>query len=204
MAQPPVPRTLFEFPTHIVSEAWPLAATHGPALRDAILARGGAADSDKAACDSDAAQALREYVMHRADTVVHDKVQQGDTRRFIWSTTMSAMRVQQGASVPPVGRPGAILSAVYHLDDGYAGSDDPALGGEILFVDPRYPTIRMGSPDLRFRRPDGSADHHELLLRPISGQILIFPAWLAHGVRPFRGAGVRLSIAVHLSMRLLP
>ena len=95
--------------------------------------------------------------------------------------------------------PGAFWSAVYYVDDGYGGSPDRALGGELVLEDPRMPAIRMAAPDLRFRRPGGKADHHETWMRPESGRIVMFPAWLSHAVRPYRGSGLRISVAVNLS-----
>ena len=62
--------------------------------------------------------------------------------------------------------PGSFWSAVYYLDDGYGGSEDPALGGELQLLDPRMPAVAMASPELAFREPDGAIQHAELTLRP--------------------------------------
>jgi hypothetical protein len=69
----------------------------------------------------------------------------------------------------------------------------------LMLLDPRMPAVRMAAPDLRFRRPGQQPDQHEKLIRPASGRIVIFPAWLSHAVRPYRGQGSRVSIAVNLS-----
>ncbi len=37
-------------------------------------------------------------------------------------------------------------------------------------------------------------------VRPQSGRMVIFPAWLMHQVRPYRGTGVRISIAFNLTV----
>jgi uncharacterized protein (TIGR02466 family) len=106
---------------------------------------------------------------------------------------------QAGASNQFHTHPGAFWSAVYYVDDGYEGSDDVSLGGELLLLDPRMPMIRMAAPDLRFRRPGQQPDDQEKWFRPKSGMIVIFPAWLSHAVRPYNGTGSRISIAINLS-----
>lgn len=95
--------------------------------------------------------------------------------------------------------PGCVWSAVCYLDDGYEGSSDPALGGELLLLDPRMPQIRMNAPHLHLRESDGGEQLVEPFVRPRTGLLVVFPAWLAHSVRPFRGSGTRISVAVNLS-----
>lgn len=85
-----------------------------------------------------------------------------------------------------------------YLDDGYDGSDDPALGGELQLLDPRMPMIRMTAPDLRLAGEDGQPQHNEISIRPRTGMIVLFPSWLQHAVRPFHGEGTRISIAINL------
>ena len=36
-------------------------------------------------------------------------------------------------------------------------------------------------------------------IRPVAGAMLLFPAWLSHAVRPYRGNGTRISVAFNLS-----
>ena len=95
--------------------------------------------------------------------------------------------------------PGCVWSAVAWLDDGYAGDADPALGGELQLLDPRMPQIRMNAPHLRLREADGGEQLVEPFVRPRTGLLVVFPAWLAHAVRPFKGTGTRVSVALNLS-----
>ena len=95
--------------------------------------------------------------------------------------------------------PGAYWSAVYYVDAGYAGAADPRLGGELILMDPRMPMILMTMPNLRFRVPGGRPHEPQLAMRPRSGRIVMFPAWLNHGVMPYRGQGERISIAANLN-----
>jgi len=38
------------------------------------------------------------------------------------------------------------------------------------------------------------------MIKPQSGLLVAFPAWLEHGVRPFFGTGERISIAVNIDI----
>ena len=58
--------------------------------------------------------------------------------------------------------------------------------------------VAMARPELAFREPDGTIQHAELTMRPRTGVMVMFPAWLQHGVRPYLGSGERISIAINL------
>ncbi len=94
--------------------------------------------------------------------------------------------------------PGSFWSVVAYIDDGYAGSGDATLGGELQLQDPRMPMIRMTAPDLRLKDANGEAQNSEPMIRPQTGMIVMFPSWLQHAVRPFHGEGTRISIAINL------
>jgi uncharacterized protein (TIGR02466 family) len=146
----------------------------------------------------EAALQLVARIIAAADHFTIDLKAEGKPR-YKWFPEMWANVSPPQASNQYHSHPGAFWAAVYYLDDGYEGSSDPALGGELLLLDPRMPAIRMNTPDLRFRRPGKAPDHHEATMRPQTGRIVIFPAWLSHAVRPYRGRAERISIAVNLS-----
>lgn len=146
----------------------------------------------------EAAQRLIERIVAAADHFTVDIRSEGKPR-YKWFPEMWANVSPPGALNQLHSHPGAYWSAVYYVDDGYGGSADGALGGELVLLDPRMPAIRMNTPDLRFRRPGQRPDDHEKWMRPESGRIVIFPAWLSHSVRPYRGSGTRISIAANLS-----
>ena len=148
----------------------------------------------------EAAKRLSDYVLARCDEITVD-IREQDHRRFEWLLEMWANVNERGASNQTHCHPGSQWSAVYYVQDGYDGSADRALGGELVFLDPRMPMIRMREPDLRTKTRDGSFDHQESWLRPATGQLVIFPAWLMHSVRPYQGAGLRVSIAINVSSR---
>jgi len=57
----------------------------------------------------------------------------------------------------------------------------------------------MLAPDLAIAMPGGQSIGASEMLRPRPGLMLIFPSWLSHGVRPYRGDGVRISVAMNLT-----
>lgn len=116
---------------------------------------------------------------------------------FTWYLDMWANVSGPKASNESHAHPGAVWSAVYWVDDGYAGSADPALGGELVLHDPRMPMVRMLPLDLRYKRPDGQVLQSLTHLRPIAGRLVMFPPWLMHAVRPYNGTGERISIAMN-------
>jgi uncharacterized protein (TIGR02466 family) len=144
------------------------------------------------------AMRLLERIMAAVDAFTVD-IRATGTPRYKWFPEMWANVSPPGASNQYHTHAGAFWSAVYYVDDGYGGSEDDSLGGELVLLDPRMPMIRMNTPDLRFRRPGQKPDDHEKWFRPASGLIVIFPAWLSHAVRTYRGTGTRISIAVNLS-----
>lgn len=145
----------------------------------------------------EAARALAHKAMTMADALTVD-IQSPDERRYGWHPEMWANVSGRGHANQYHFHPGSFWSAVAYVDDGYEGSDDHALGGELQLLDPRMPMVRMTAPDLRLRDADGQVQHNELAIRPRSGLIVLFPSWLQHGVRAFNGQGTRISIAINL------
>ncbi|MBA2467502.1 MAG: 2OG-Fe(II) oxygenase family protein [Sphingomonas sp.] len=141
---------------------------------------------------------LLERIMAAVDHFTVD-IRSNGGPRYKWFPEMWANVSAAGASNQYHTHPGCFWSAVYYVDDGYDGSPDETLGGELVLLDPRMPGIAMNAPDLRFRRPGQEPEQRERFMRPESGRIVIFPAWLSHAVQPFRGPGTRISIAVNLS-----
>lgn len=95
--------------------------------------------------------------------------------------------------------PGAFWSGCYYVDDGGSG-EDPSLGGAFEVQDPRGVAPAMYAPMLTFTGPGGSSLGASYTLHPHSGMIILFPSWLQHAVRPYRGQRMRISIAFNLSL----
>jgi hypothetical protein len=89
-------------------------------------------------------------------------------------------------------------SGVYFVDDGYAKSDDQALGGECEFADPRGNLPIAPSPQYAYRIPGGTNAGQSEIIRPATGMFLLYPAWLPRGERRFDGAGQRITIEFDL------
>ena len=145
----------------------------------------------------DSSRVLIERIMGLAGRYTVDLGARG-APRYRWVPELWANVSSFGASNQYHTHPGAYWSAVYYVDDGYLGSPDPALGGEIVFEDPRVPTLLMEAPDLRIRTGKGHMQP-TFQLRPESGISLMFPSWLRHAVNPYFGQGERTSIAVNLT-----
>lgn len=95
--------------------------------------------------------------------------------------------------------PGAFWSGSYYVDDGGV-ADDPSLGGQFEVQDPRGVAPAMYAPALTFAGRDGPAVGAAEMLTPRSGMMVLFPSWLQHAVRPYRGDGLRISVAFNLSV----
>lgn len=95
--------------------------------------------------------------------------------------------------------PGAYWSGTYYVDDGGCASD-PALGGEFEMLDPRGTGPGMYAPSLKFAGEDGASVGNAESIRPRPGLLFLFPSWLQHQVRPYRGTRLRISIAFNLSL----
>lgn len=117
------------------------------------------------------------------------------------------MGIEMWANISPAGasnqnhsHPGCLWSAVYYVDDG--GDPD---SGPLTLLDPRYPMTRMHAPDLLFTDEKGKREENLFLVPPAPGKLVIFPAWLTHGVRPHKGERDRISIAMNIqALRVRP
>jgi uncharacterized protein (TIGR02466 family) len=95
--------------------------------------------------------------------------------------------------------PGSFWSGTYYVADGGC-ADDPSLGGEFEMLDPRGPGPGMYAPGLTFAGADGAAAGAGETIRPRPGLLFLFPSWLMHQVRPYRGTGLRISIAFNFGI----
>jgi uncharacterized protein (TIGR02466 family) len=117
--------------------------------------------------------------------------------QFLWSVEMWANVSGRGAANEAHVHPGSVWSAVYYVEDGYGGASGADLGGELTLYDPRMPFVRMLPFDLRYRGADGRAAESQTAVRPVTGQLVMFPPWLFHSVHPYYGEGDRTSIAMN-------
>jgi uncharacterized protein (TIGR02466 family) len=116
-----------------------------------------------------------------------------------WRINAWANINRQGHANEFHGHPGSFWSGTYYVDDGGIG-EDPSLGGEFEMQDPRGLAPAMYAPLLCFAFPGGQSAGASELIRPRAGTLVLFPAWLSHAVRPYRGTRTRISIAFNLGL----
>lgn len=122
----------------------------------------------------------------------------GNAVLVTWKANMWANINRTGHGNEFHSHPGSFWSAVYYVDDGGI-EGDPKLGGELEFMDPRGPGPAMYAPHLAFGSAGLSVGANETI-RPRTGRMVMFPAWVLHQVRPYRGNAQRISIALNLSL----
>lgn len=120
---------------------------------------------------------------------------------FDWWSQMWANVSGTGAANHLHIHPGNLWSGVLYLrmGGGGAGGDDISeAGGAFYFEDPRFPISVMHNTRFRFVGADGQPQSLQPELRPKRGDFIMFPAWLRHGVRPYKGDGERISVALNV------
>ena len=85
--------------------------------------------------------------------------------------------------------PGSAWSGVYYVDAGQEVPGQP-LSGVLELLDPRPYTEMVPTP--------GEPFGQKAIIRPRSGAMVIFPAWMYHFVNPYQGEGERISIAFNV------
>ncbi len=116
---------------------------------------------------------------------------------YHWLCQMWANVSDSGASNHLHMHPGNLWSGACYIDMGGA-EDNPDLGGAFYFEDPRFPLINMHNTRFRFAGADGAPMQLMPEVRPKAGEMLMFPAWLRHGVKPYHGDGLRISVAFNI------
>jgi uncharacterized protein (TIGR02466 family) len=114
----------------------------------------------------------------------------------LWSVRMWANVSPPGALNMSHAHPGVLWAAVYYVAAGEADA-----GGELYLEDPRFPVPQMTLPGFRAIGADGVPQNVDHRIAPQRGDLILFPAWMRHGVRPCRGSGERISIAMNLYVR---
>jgi len=198
------------FPTPLVVATMPDAEALNAELRSIILAREAASESvqrsnqggwqstwDLHQWGGAPMQKLLAFARGIADEVTVDR--EGKHHDLTWRVNCWANVNRHGHGNQFHTHPGALWSASYYVDDGGIGAD-PSLGGEFEIQDPRGVAPVMYAPALTFPGPDGAALGEAQRLKPQAGMFVVFPSWLSHGVRPYRGTRERISIAINFSL----
>ena len=115
-----------------------------------------------------------------------------DPATVAWDVKMWANVSPPGALNMSHAHPGVLWAAVYYVAT-------PGEGGELYLEDPRFPLPQMTLPGFRVLGLDGQPQPVEHRIAPKRGDLVLFPAWIRHGVRPHQGQGDRISIAMNIS-----
>ena len=187
------------------------AAALTAALRTAILDRYAAAPSlarsnvggwhsatDMLDWGGPAAAALADTAVKMAKRASHFDGR--DAATVEWTVKMWANVSPPGALNMSHAHPGVLWAAVYYIDMGLPPAEGEA-GGELFFEDPRFPVPFMRLPGFRLVGIDGQPQPVERRLPTEAGDLVLFPAWLRHGVRPHLGTGDRISIAMNIDVK---
>jgi len=143
-----------------------------------------------------AASKLGETAVSIARRMTHFKDSSADA--FHWPLQMWANITPPGGMNDMHAHPGNLWAAVLYLNMGNQGDESRDVGGNFFVEDPRFPMTVMKNPGMRLVGMDGTAQDIQQEFRLQRGDLLVFPAWLRHGVRPYTGTGERLSVAVNI------
>jgi uncharacterized protein (TIGR02466 family) len=114
-------------------------------------------------------------------TTVREHAPVEDIQLAGWANVFS-----RGVFYNPHTHADAAWSGTYYVD---AGDSDEKTGGMLMFRDPRAGAGMV----LTASNVHDNADTFRV--RPVTGELLIWPAWLLHWVTPYEGNRPRLSVA---------
>lgn len=115
-----------------------------------------------------------------------------------WAVDMWANVNRAGDANAQHCHPGSFASAVFYVDMGASGGEPK--DGHFVVEDPRYPMAHMQHPSVLWKGASGAGTESQVAIMPESGELIIFPSWLRHAVRPHSGLGERISIAMNLTL----
>ncbi len=148
------------------------------------------------------AQRLAEAAVRIAKRMSH--FEDRDAASLDWSVRMWANVSPPGALNISHAHPGVLWAAVYYVDMGDDGANSAGASGALYLEDPRFPVPMMTFPGFRAVGLDQQPQAPERNFPTVAGDIMVFPGFLRHGVRPHRGGGDRLSIAMNIYVKEAP
>lgn len=140
---------------------------------------------------------LLAHARHNANRITCDR--KGEPVTIQWKAEMWANVNRTGHGNEFHCHPSSVWSVVYYVDDGGI-SADPTLEGWLELMDPRAPASFMYAPHLAFNCAGGLSVGGNEVVIPKAGLMVLFPAWVMHQVRPYKGTAERISIAFNLSL----
>jgi uncharacterized protein (TIGR02466 family) len=106
---------------------------------------------------------------------------------------MWAMVMRDGNYSSPHTHANSHWAVVYYPDAGDVDSGTHKKSGDIGFLDPRSAMLPIPGLDMTVG---------EFLVKPKTGQMLVFPGWLMHFVHAYHGSRPRVSIACNVTFQV--
>ena len=148
----------------------------------------------------DAAIKLAESAVNIAKRMSH--FVESDVDRYEWSVSMWAnVTPKEGLNHMHV-HPGNLWAAVLYIDMGEQPDRNDEVGGAFYIEDPRFPMAAMHNTGFRMNDSNGDPQQYQVEFNLQRGNLIVFPAWLRHGVRPYHGNRERISIALNIDAQL--
>ena len=85
-----------------------------------------------------------------------------------------------------------------YINMGRGPSSKEDVGGTLYVEDPRFPMAAMHNAGFRMKDVNGKQQAYQVDLNLREESLVVFPAWLRHGVRLYRGTGERISVAMNI------
>ncbi|MFK7862662.1 MAG: TIGR02466 family protein [Pseudohongiellaceae bacterium] len=155
-------------------------------------------DTDMMDWGGSAAAKLADTAVKICKRLSHFKESSVDS--YDWTTKMWANVTGAGGLNQAHAHPGNLWAAVLYLDLGEEVEKSKDVGGAFFIEDPRFPMAAMHNTAARLIGVNGQPQQYEVEFNLEPGNLLVFPAWLRHGVRPYTGNRQRISIAMNIDV----
>ena len=144
-----------------------------------------------------AAHKLAEAAVNIAKRMSYFKESSAEDRQ--WLVRMWANVTPEGGLNLLHSHPGNLWAAVLYIDMGHETEQESHdAGGSFYLEDPRFPMAAMRDTAFRMRGVDGQPQQYQTEIQLQRGNLIVFPAWLRHGVRPYTGKRERISVAMNI------
>lgn len=153
-------------------------------------------DTDMMQWGGDAAKKLADTAVSIAKRMSH--FNESQVERFDWTVSMWANITPKEGLNHMHAHPGNLWAAVLYLDMGNEPDSEQEAGGAFYIEDPRFPMAAMHNTGFRMKDSNGNTQQYQVELNLERGNLIVFPAWLRHGVRPYHGNRERISIALNI------
>ena len=153
-------------------------------------------DTDMLEWGGAAAQKLAETAISVAKKMSH--FEGASVNDFNWQTKMWANVTEAGGLNTLHAHPGNLWAAVFYLDMGKTEGETQDSGGNFYLEDPRFPLVSMHNPGFRLLDGSGRPQQIQTQLKLKEGNMIVFPAWLRHGVHAYKGDEQRISVAMNI------